>query len=116
MSATFGSVPDVMREDMWITVQSTLYSNQKLEALMPDPTLRMTTSIPLWLTSEKLRYVEPGAQMYEGGNVTIFFLSHVFFLLSVVHCPYFHFTPQYEEVDHYLLALDPLSLPLCLLL
>ena len=43
------------------------------------------------------------------GNVTIFFLSHVFFLVSVVHQPYFHFTPLHEETNHYLLAFLPYS-------
>ena len=36
--------------------------------------------------------------------VTIFFLSHVFFLVSVVRYPYFHFAPSHEETYHYLLA------------
>ena len=42
--------------------------------------------------------------MYEGGIVTISFLSHVFFLISVVRCPYFSFAPSYQETDRYLLA------------
>ena len=106
-----------MNKDMWqITVQLTSYPSQKLEVLMLDPTWRTMSSIPLWMMNERLRYVEPGAQIYKGGNVTIFFLSHVFFLISEVHCPYFCFAPQYEEVDHYLLAFGPLSFPLFLLL
>ena len=52
--------------------------------------------------------------MYEGGNVTIFFLSHVFFLVSIVHRPYIHFAPLHEEVDVYLLAFPPSSSLLCL--
>ena len=36
--------------------------------------------------------------------VTIFFLSHVFFLVSVVQYLYFHFAPSHEETHHYLLA------------
>ena len=59
-------------------------------------------------------YVEPGAQMYKRGNVTIFFLSHVFFLIFVVCHPYFHFAPLYKEVNHYLLAFTPSSSPLFL--
>ena len=115
MSAIFRSVVDVMSKGMWeMTVQSTPYLNQKLTTLMLGPTRKTTTSIPLWMTSEKLRYVESGTQMYEGGNVTIFFLSHVFFLISVVRCPYFHFAPHYEETDHYLLALTSSSSPLFL--
>ena len=119
MFAILESVPDVMmREGMWqITVQLIPHVSWKLEASMLNPTQRTTTSIPLWITNERLRNVEPGAhQIYKGGNVTIFFLSHVFFLIFVIHCPYFHFTPQYEEVNHYLLTFDPLSSPLLLLL
>ena len=48
--------------------------------------------------------------------VTIFFLSHVFFLVSVVCHPYFRFTPQYEKTNHYLLAFTSSSSPLFLLL
>ena len=44
--------------------------------------------------------------------VTIFFLSHIFFLIAVVHRPYFHFAPLYEETDHYLLAFPSPSSPL----
>ena len=47
-------------------------------------------------------------------GVTIFFLSHVFFLISVVHWPYICFAPLHEEVDLYLLAFPPSSSPLCL--
>ena len=39
--------------------------------------------------------------------VTIFFLHHMFFLISVVHCPYFRFAPLHEETDSYLLAFPP---------
>ena len=106
-----------MNRDMWwIIVQSTPYLSQKLDTLMLDPTWKTLTSIPLWMTNKRLRYIEPRAQMYEWGNVTILFLSHVFFLILVVHCPYFCFTPQYEEVDYYLLALSSLSSLLFLLL
>lgn len=41
--------------------------------------------------------------------VTIFFLSHVFFLVSLVQYPYFRFAPSYEETDHYLLAFPSYS-------
>ena len=113
--AIFRSVAEVMNEDMWwITVQSILYPSWRLKALIPDHIWRMMTSIPLWMTNERLKYVEPGAQMYEGGNVMIFFLSHISFLISVVCHSYFHFAPQYEEVDHYLLAFSPLPSPLFL--
>ena len=61
MSAIFRSVVGVMSEDMWqITVQLTPYLNWKLDTLMQGPTLRMTTSIPLWMTNERLRYVKSG--------------------------------------------------------
>ena len=45
-------------------------------------------------------------------SVTIFFLSHIFFLVAVVCCPYFCFAPLHEETDHYLLAFPSSSSPL----
>ena len=117
MYATFKSMEDVMAKGMWwITIQSTLCLNQQLTALMGEPTWRMTISTPLWMMNERLRYVEPGARMYKGGNITIFFLFHVFFLIAVVCHPYFHFAPQYEETEHYLLAFPHSSCPLFILL
>ena len=68
-----------------------------------------TTSTPLWMTTRRLVCIEPGAQVYEGGNVTIFFLSRVFFLVSVVQYPYFCFAPSHEETHHYLLAFPSYS-------
>ena len=47
-----------------------------------------------------------------GMLVTISFLSHVFFLISVVCRPYFSFAPSYEETNHYLLAFPLYSSPL----
>ena len=44
--------------------------------------------------------------------VTSSFLSHVFFLISVVRCPYFSFAPSYREIDLYLLAFLDYSSPL----
>ena len=117
MCATFKSVEDVMAKDMWqIIVQSTPCLNQQLAAFMEGPTWRTTISTPLWMMNERLRYVEPGAQMYKGGNVTTFFLCLIFFLLTVVHCPYFSFAPQYKETEHYLLAFPSYSSPLLILL
>ena len=46
------------------------------------------------------------------GNVTISFLFHVFFLISVVRHPYFSFAPSYQEIDLYLLAFPDYSSPL----
>ena len=46
------------------------------------------------------------------GCVTISFLFHVFFLLSVVRRPYFSFAPSYQETDLYLLAFPDYSSPL----
>ena len=114
-SAILGSVEDVMPWDMWsMTVQSASLPNQILATLTMGHTLMMTTSTPLWMTTREVKYIEPGVQMYKGGNVTISFVSHVFFLVSVVHRPYFHFTPLHEEVDLYLLAF-PHSYPaICL--
>ena len=83
--ATFGSVEDATPPDTWlITVQSTRLSNQKFATPMGGLTPMMTTSIPLWMITREMVCVEPGAQIYEGGHVTISFLSHVFFLISVV--------------------------------
>ena len=42
-------------------------------------------------------------------TVMIFFLSQVFFLVSVVCCPYFRFTPLHEEMNSYLLTFLPCS-------
>ena len=83
--AIFGSVEDVTPPDMWlITAQSTHLLNQELTILMGEPTPTTMTSTPLWMTTRGLVCIEPGAQIYEGGNVTISFLSYVFFLISVV--------------------------------
>ena len=83
--ATFGSVEDAMPRDMWsITVQSTHLPNQRLTTLMEAPTRTTMTSTPWWMTTRKVVHVKPGARIYEGGNVTISFLSHVFFLILVV--------------------------------
>ena len=114
--AIFGSVEDVTPQDMWsITVQSTHLPNQKLATLMGGPTLTMMTSTPLWMTTREMVCVEPGAQIYKGGNVTISFLSHIFFLISVVWCPYFSFAPSYEETNLWLLAFPEYSSPSCFL-
>ena len=83
--ATFGSAEDVTPPGMWlITARSTRLLNQELAILMGEPTLMTMTSTPLWMMTRGLVCIEPGAQIYEGGNVTISFLSHVFFLISVV--------------------------------
>ena len=112
MSVTFGSVEDVMPQGMWlITAQLIHLPNQMLKALMGEPTPTTMTSTPLWMTTRELGCVEPGAQVYEGGNVTISFLSHMFFLVSIVQYPYFCFTPLYEETDHYLLIFLSYSPP-----
>ena len=83
--AIFGSVEDVTPQDMWlITAQSTRLLNQELATLMEEPTPMMMTSTPLWMMTRELVCIEPGAQIYEGGNVTISFLSHVLFLIFIV--------------------------------
>ena len=111
--AIFGSVEDVTPPDMWsITAQLTRLLNQELAILMGEPTQTMMTSTPLWMTTREVVHVKPGARIYEGGNVTISFLSHVFFLISVVRCPYFSFAPSYREIDLYLLAFPDYSSPL----
>ena len=84
-SAIFRFVEDAIPQDMWsMTAQSTHLPNHSLTALMGELTQMMTISTPLWMTTREVRYIKPGAQVYEGGNVTIFFLSHVFFLITIV--------------------------------
>ena len=113
--AIFESAEDVTPQDMWsITAQSTHLLNQELTTLMGEPIPMTMTSIPLWMKTKGVICVEPGARIYEGGNVTISFLSHVFFLISVVQRPYFSFAPSYKETDRYLLALPSHSSPLIL--
>ena len=113
--AIFGSAEDVTPPDMWsITAQSTRLLNQELAILMEEPTQTTMTSTPLWMTTKGLVCIEPGAQIYKGGNVTISFLSHIFFLISVVQRPYFSFAPSYQETDQYLLAFPSYSSPLVL--
>ena len=83
--ATFESVEDATPWGMWsITAQSIRLPSQMFAALMEELTLTMMTSTPLWMTTRRMVHIEPGARVYEGGNVTVFFLSHVFFLVSVV--------------------------------
>ena len=53
-----------------------------------------------------------GNQQTQVMAVTISFLFHVFFLLSVIRRPYFSFTPSYQETDLYLLAFPDYSSPL----
>ena len=111
--ATFGSVEDATPQDMWsITVQSTRLPNQKLTTLMEAPTRTTMTSTPWWMTTREVVHVEPGARIYEGDNVTISFLSHVFFLISVVRRPYFSFAPSYQETNLYLLTFPDYSSPI----
>ena len=111
-SAIFGFVEDAIPQDMWsVTAQSTHLPNCSLTALMGELTQMMTFSTPLWMTTREVRYIKPGAQMYKGGNVTIFFLSHVFFLISIVQYPYFRFAPSHEETDHCLLTFSLYSSP-----
>ena len=87
-----------------------------LAALTEEATLTTMTSTPLWMTTREMVCIEPGSRVYEGGNVMISFLSHVFFLISVVQHPYFHFAPSHKETIHYLLAFllysSPLMFPL----
>ena len=84
-SATFGSVENAMPLGMWsITTQSICLPSQTLAALMGELTPTTITSTPLWMTTKGMVCIKPGAQVYEGGNVTISFLSHVFFLVTIV--------------------------------
>ena len=108
--ATFRSVEDATPWGMWsITAQSIHLPSQMFATLMEEPTLTMTTSTPLWMTTKGMVHIKPGTRVYKGGNVTIFFLSHIFFLVSVVQYPYFRFAPSHEEIHHYLLAFPSYS-------
>ena len=110
ISAIFESVEDVMPWGMWlITAQSIRLPSQMLTVLMEEPTWMTMTSTPLWMTTREIGCIESGTQMYEGGNVTIFFLSHVFFLVTIVQYPYFRFAPLHKETNHYLLTFPPYS-------
>ena len=111
--ATFESVEDVTPQGMWsITAQLIRLPSQTFAALMEEPTQMMMISTPLWMTTRGMVCIKPGARVYKGGNVTIFFLSHVFFLVSIVRYPYFHFAPSHEGTNHYLLVFPLYSSPL----
>ena len=98
--AIFGSAEDVMPWGTWsITAQSTHLLNQKLTILMGEPIPTTMTSIPLWITTKGMVCVEPGAQIYEGGNVMISFLSHVFFLSLLDYFSHSsHVFPTFHQV------------------
>ena len=76
---------------------------------MEDMTMKTRNSKhPLWMNwSKGMICIEPGAQLYEGGNVMIQFLCHTFFLLSITQHPYPFLCPSVEVIDRYLLALGP---------
>lgn len=59
---------------------------------------------PPWINCSKKRIIciESGAQMYKGGNVTIQFLCHTFFLLSITQCSYPFPIPSHEMTNRYL--------------
>ena len=110
MFVIFESVEDTTPQGMWsITAQSIHLPSQTLAALMGELTPTTMTSIPLWMTTREVGHIKPGAQVYEGGNVTIFFLYHIFFLVSIVWFPYFCFAPSHEETNYYLLAFQSYS-------
>ena len=111
--ATSESVEDATIRATWlITALTTRLMSQTLDRLIGEPTRMTTISTPLWMTTREMVCVEPGARLYEGGNVTISFLYHVFFLISIVRRPYFSFAPSIIVTDLYLLAFPDYSLPL----
>ena len=60
-SAIFRSVEDAMPRDTWlITAQLTPLPNLTLNALTMGLTLMMMISTPLWMMTERIRYVKPG--------------------------------------------------------
>ena len=61
-SVTFESVEDATPRDMWlITAQSIHLPNQTLETLKVGLTPMTTTSTPLWMTTEEIEHIKPGA-------------------------------------------------------
>ena len=111
--ATSGSVEDVTIRATWsITALTTRLTSLTLDRLMGEPTRTTTISTPLWMITRGMVCIEPGAQLYEGGNVMISFLYHVFFLISIVRRPYFSFAPSHSVTDLYLLAFPDYSCPL----
>ena len=73
--------------------------------------LHLSKDRPGWVPCETKKGSESRALGPPIVFVTISVLSHIFFLVSVVHRPYFHFTPLHEEVDLYLLAFPSCSNP-----
>ena len=111
--ATSGSAEDATIRATWsITALTTHLTSQTLDRLMGEPTRTTTISTPLWMTTREMVCIEPGARLYEGGNVMISFLYHIFFLISIVRRPYFSFALSHSVTDLYLLAFPDYSRPL----
>ena len=108
--ATSESVEDATIRATWsITALTTRLTSQTLDRLMGEPTRTTTISTPLWTTTRGMECIEPGTRLYEGGNVMISYLYHVFFLISIVRRPYFSFAPSHIVTDLYLLAFPDYS-------
>ena len=54
-------------------------------------------------------HIEPGSQLYDGGNVTILFLGSALFLLSSFHATSPFLGSLSYAYHHYLLILRPLT-------
>ena len=101
-----------------------------VEHLMKEPILEQSTDVAVLVNKFWNRKEDKEKIAVEGGfavyvcinickaneDVMIFFLFHVFLLIAVMRCPYFHFAPQYEETELYLLAFPHSSCPLSILL
>ena len=79
----------------------TIQDNQEM-AICPEPII--IQALDLALAQKVQLSTQSDPLVLRALNVTIFFLSHVFFLVSIVQYPYFCFAPSHEEIHHYLLA------------
>ena len=76
----------VMPGDMsWLTVHLMSIPLKRHTPSMEDMTMKTRSfKHPLWMNwNEGTVCIEPRAQLYKGGNVTIQFLCYTFFLLSI---------------------------------
>ena len=77
------------------------------------PLNRLPISLGIPLTRDRCLphgiLIEPGARLYEGGNVTVCLLSHGIFLLSFSHCTHLLFGICSYDWVHCLILLSSLN-------
>ena len=77
------------------------------------PLSRLPISLGIPLTRDRLLphggLIEPGVQLYEGGNVTVCLLTHGIFLLSFLRCTHLLFGICSYDWVHCLILLSPLN-------